>query len=169
MLAVRLTAPGVPDLYQGTEALRYLLVDPDNRVAARPRRARHARRSAPATLDGRAAWSEPGAPAARAVVLRRLLAARPRARWSGTPPLTPDEHLVAFARLDAAGEPAAVTIVPRVAARPAGIEVALPPGEWHHVLLDDEPAARRSLPSTRRSTRSPAIVLVRARSSSTAP
>ena len=59
MLAVRLTAPGVPDLYQGTEAFRYLLVDPDNRgepdhaalddLVARA-----------ATLDGRAAWAEEG-------------------------------------------------------------------------------------------------------------
>ena len=32
MLAVRLTAPGVADLYQGTEAFRYVLVDPDNRA-----------------------------------------------------------------------------------------------------------------------------------------
>ena len=32
MLAVRATAPGVPDVYQGTEAFRFLLVDPDNRL-----------------------------------------------------------------------------------------------------------------------------------------
>ncbi len=32
LLAVRLTAPGAADIYQGTEALRYLLVDPDNRT-----------------------------------------------------------------------------------------------------------------------------------------
>ena len=32
LLAVRLTSPGVPDLYQGTVSFTYSLVDPDNRV-----------------------------------------------------------------------------------------------------------------------------------------
>ena len=64
MLAVRLTAPGVADIYQGTEAFRYLLVDPDNRQPSPTtprstswwparRRARRAR-----------GWAEPGSPAA---------------------------------------------------------------------------------------------------------
>jgi (1->4)-alpha-D-glucan 1-alpha-D-glucosylmutase len=29
--AIKLTAPGVPDIYQGSEALNFSLVDPDNR------------------------------------------------------------------------------------------------------------------------------------------
>ena len=28
---IKLTAPGVPDIYQGSEALNFSLVDPDNR------------------------------------------------------------------------------------------------------------------------------------------
>ena len=29
---IKLTAPGVPDIYQGSEALNFSLVDPDNRL-----------------------------------------------------------------------------------------------------------------------------------------
>ena len=42
-LALKLTAPGVPDIYQGCELWDFSLVDPDNR---RPRRFRAARRAA---------------------------------------------------------------------------------------------------------------------------
>ena len=75
LLAVRLTAPGVADVYQGTEAFRYVLVDPDNR-APPDHDALDALVAEAAGLDGRAAWSEPDSPQARAVVIRRILAVR---------------------------------------------------------------------------------------------
>ena len=100
LLAVRLTAPGVADVYQGTEALRYLLVDPDNRTPPDHDALDELVASA-ASLDGRAAWAEPGSPAARAVVIRRLLGARHDLDLAGYAPLDAGEHLVAFARLDA--------------------------------------------------------------------
>ncbi|MEJ7722357.1 MAG: hypothetical protein WKF58_18850 [Ilumatobacteraceae bacterium] len=75
MLAVRCTAPGVPDVYQGTEAARFLLVDPDNR-AEPDRQTLDAVVAKAATLDLPTALAEPGAHCARAVVLTRLLALR---------------------------------------------------------------------------------------------
>ena len=63
MLAVRATAPGVPDVYQGTEAFRFLLVDPDNRHAARRGRARRARRRLAADVDGQGGVGRPASAA----------------------------------------------------------------------------------------------------------
>ena len=63
MLAVRCTAPGVPDVYQGTEAFRAVLVDPDNRT--------------PPDDDARSTCSSPGPPPSTA---RRRGPSRPRQR-----------------------------------------------------------------------------------------
>lgn len=168
MLAVRLTAPGVPDVYQGTEAFRLLLVDPDNRT--HPDAAELTslvERSV--GLDGAAAWAEPGSPAARAVVLRRLLAIRRRlsdvfgadGRYR---PLPASASLLAFARLDRRGMPRLITVVARAEAPIEGseidVELALPSGEWRHVLLDDEPPAQGSLDVGASLGRFPAVVLV---------
>ena len=137
MLAVRCTAPGVPDVYQGTEAFRALLVDPDNRTPPDDD-ALDALVARAAALDGPTAWAEPTAPAARAVVLRRLLdvrRARPGAFGpdAGYRPLgvddDHDESVVAFARLDPAGDAQVVTLVaagggPGRRRRPAARRVA---------------------------------------------
>ena len=82
LLAVRLTAPGVADVYQGTEAFRHVLVDPDNRTPP-DHDALDALVAEAAGLDGRVAWSEPGSPHARAVVIQRLLAVRRAQPLSG--------------------------------------------------------------------------------------
>ncbi len=74
-------------------------------------------------------------------MIRRLLGARHDLDLVGYAPLDAGEHLVGFARLDGSGEPALVTIVPRVVERPPGLTVDLPPGTWRHVLVDDEPDA----------------------------
>ena len=145
LLAVRCTAPGVPDVYQGTEAFRALLVDPDNRTPPDEDELDVLVDRA-ATLDGPTAWAESTAPAARAVVLRRLLAlrrAQPAAfgAEAGYLPLEvdddPDEAVVAFARLDATGAAQVVTVVARSAVPNATVD--LPPGEWRHVLDDEAP------------------------------
>jgi (1->4)-alpha-D-glucan 1-alpha-D-glucosylmutase len=160
MLAVRLSAPGVADVYQGTEAFRYLLVDPDNRtppdyeeLAALVARA--------AKLDGRAAWAEQGSPAARSVTMQRLLGFRVQLDITGYRPLAVDDHLLAFARLDRRGEPALVTIVPRVVERPRGLTVELPPGSWHDVLVDGQPDISRVVDVDSALDTFPAIVLTR--------
>jgi (1->4)-alpha-D-glucan 1-alpha-D-glucosylmutase len=140
MLAVRLTAPGVADIYQGTEAFRYLLVDPDNR--------------APPDYD-----DQPPSP--RAFMMRRVLRVRQEVELGGYVPLPSNEALVAFARLDGAGEPVLVTIVPRVVERSPGLAVSLPPGGWRHVLVDDLADASGALDVDEALDAFPAIVLVR--------
>ena len=137
-----------------------MLVDPDNRtppdVADLDALVERA-----AVLDGRAAWAEPESPAARAVTIRRLLDVRRTVHLAGYAEVGADEQLIAFARLDADGAPALVTIVPRAVDRPTGLHVDLPPGTWRHVLLDDEPDARERLDVDAALSAFPAVVLVR--------
>lgn len=157
MLVVRLTAPGVADIYQGTEAFRYVLVDPDNRVEP-DHVALDDLVARAAGMDGRAAWHEDGAPAARAVAIGRVLAVRHRLELDGYVPIAAGADLIAFARTDPTGEAVLVTVVPRGTA--AGT-VELPPGPWRHVLLDDEPDAEGSLDVAAPLAAFPAIVLTR--------
>lgn len=132
---VKITAPGVPDFYQGTELWDLSLVDPDNRrpvdfelrsrllaglaaeIDARPDRAGLAAELARKPEDGRV----------KLYVIRQALACR-RARaalFAGGEyrPLDAEgplaEHVCAFARVDAGD--AAITLVPRLLAR-RGVE-----------------------------------------------
>jgi (1->4)-alpha-D-glucan 1-alpha-D-glucosylmutase len=155
MLVVRLTAPGVPDIFQGTEAFRYVLVDPDNR-AEPDHAALDELVGRAAAMDGRAAWREDGAPAARSVAIGRVLAARHRLELDGYVPIDAGPELLAFARTDPSGDPVLVTIVPRAG---AGGTVQLPPGRWRHVLLDGEPDVEGSLAVAAPLAAFPAIVL----------
>ena len=169
MLAIRLTAPGVPDLYQGTEAFRYLLVDPDNR-AEPDHAALDALVERAATIDGRAAWSEEGAPAARAVLIQRVLTYRHTLDLAAYEPVDAGPDLVAFARTDPTGTPVLLTIVARspFPRRIVGLEptshrenrvVRLPPGPWRHLLLDDEPEVEGTCDVDTALAAFPAIVL----------
>lgn len=143
---LKLAAPGVPDLYQGTELWNLSLVDPDNR---RPVDFA-ARRRLLASLDGADAAAvltraDEGLPKlwliARALDLRRR---RPETLAAGAS-YTPVEaaggrasHVVAFLR----GE-AVLAVLPRLVLRLArtggwsATALPLPPGRWHNVL-DDE-------------------------------
>lgn len=162
MLAVRLTAPGVGDVYQGTECFRYVLVDPDNRIepdtdALRDVVARAGR------LDGPAAWAEDGAAAARAVVLRRCLHARravgPLTGYQPVPVVGPDAgDVVAFVRLDAAGAPVLVTVVSRRGEAPIDATAAVP-GPWRSVLDDGADVIEDALAVGAALARFPAAVL----------
>ncbi len=183
MLAVRLTAPGVPDLYQGTEALRYVLVDPDNRTEP-DWDALDTLVDRAASLDGPASWAEPGAPAARAVLINRVLAARRALDLAGYAPVPAPPGLVAFARLDSAGAPVLVTCVSRASRRASEQEAAvspasepraavsraspvvsgtveLPGGAWRSLLDDDVPVLDGALDAAGALARFPAVVLVR--------
>ncbi|MBA3605956.1 MAG: hypothetical protein H0W46_08310, partial [Acidimicrobiia bacterium] len=148
LLAIRLTAPGVADVYQGTEAFRFVLTDPDNReepehddLAGLVDRA--------ARLDGPGAWAEPAASAARAVVIGRTLAARRRAgNLTGYQPLAvvgPDaEQVIASARTDPEGVPVLITAIARTGCAAVEATLPLPPGDWRLVLVDAaEPASTR--------------------------
>jgi (1->4)-alpha-D-glucan 1-alpha-D-glucosylmutase len=133
-----LTAPGIPDVYQGTELWDYSLVDPDNR---RPVDFDERRRA----LDTLAAapWDTTlatGAPKMR-VVARALAVRRARPEWFGEgepgryEPLDAcgpaAGHVVAFARGGGA-----LTVTPRLTvglARAGGwaaTTLELPPGTW---------------------------------------
>jgi (1->4)-alpha-D-glucan 1-alpha-D-glucosylmutase len=158
MLVVRLTGPGVADVYQGTEAFRYLLVDPDNRVEP-DHEALDALVERATALDGRAAWAEPGAPAARAVVMTRLLPTV--AGLTGHLPIDAPEELVAFARNGPEGEPQLVTVVSRAGVGAPDAVVDVPPGRWRHALVDDLPDAAERLAVDEPLGAFPAIVLVR--------
>ncbi len=153
LLAVRLTAPGVPDLYQGTVSFTYSLVDPDNRVEPDWDERRALVETAGA-LDGPSAWLGDDVEAAKAVVITRTLATRRRraeafGRSAGYTPLTvTGAHagdVLAFARTAPTGsdepgdrQPVVVTVVATRSVEAWGdTAVGLPAGTWRNVLADD--------------------------------
>jgi (1->4)-alpha-D-glucan 1-alpha-D-glucosylmutase len=136
---LKLTSPGVPDVYQGTELWDLSLVDPDNR---RPVdydvRARLLEKVRGASGAEALAWADDGAPKLW-LIARALEARRRRAAAFGTgagagyEPLAADgekaKHAVAYVR---GGE--AVVVVPRLAVGLGGnwgdTSLTLPPGRW---------------------------------------
>ena len=144
-LAIRLTAPGVADLYQGTVAFTYSLVDPDNRVEPDwdERRALVGRAG---SLDGPAAWSGDEIEAAKAVVITRTLALRRRrlaafgADASYVPLEATGAHrdaVIAFPRADGDGAGVVTVVATRTVDDWADTSVVLPSGSWRNVLHDD--------------------------------
>jgi (1->4)-alpha-D-glucan 1-alpha-D-glucosylmutase len=115
---LRLTSPGVPDTYQGTETEQLVLVDPDNR---RP-----------------VAFAGDGSLKFRVTrTALRLRRDRPEL-FAGYRPLDAPGHLVAFAR----GADRLAVVVTRLTlvatadarAEVPDVPVALPPGPWHDLL-----------------------------------
>lgn len=135
-LAIKLTAPGVPDIYQGTEFWDFSLVDPDNRrppdFAARATALRDI--AAGSTPDPRD-WRQ-GVPKMR--LLRAGLSARqaqPSLFARGSFDLLPAagaqaNHVVAFARKD--DRSACLTMVPRFtsALLPSTDSILVPEEAW---------------------------------------
>jgi (1->4)-alpha-D-glucan 1-alpha-D-glucosylmutase len=136
-LVLKLTCPGVPVLYQGTELWDHHLVDPDNRRAVDYDR-RHA-----ALRDGSV---DPDSGALKLQVAARVLDLRrrrpddlaPAARYTPLTPVGPAAgHAVTFCRGGGV-----VVVVPRLVRRLqlAGgwgdTTLALPGGGWHDVLAD---------------------------------
>jgi (1->4)-alpha-D-glucan 1-alpha-D-glucosylmutase len=127
-LLLKLTTPGVPDVYQGDELWRLSMVDPDNRRAVDFQE----RRTALASLDS-------GAPVDRTNIklhlIRRALAlraARPEPFAGAYNPLPADDRLCAFTR--GAHEILAVAAIREPT---AGATFALPAeatGEWRNAL-----------------------------------
>jgi len=147
---IKITAPGVPDFYQGTELWDLSLVDPDNR---RPvdwklrRRLLDELEHALATTSDRAAlahelWRRKDDARVKLFVVREALALR-RARPAlfaagGYRPLEARgalaEHVCAFARV---GEDAAVvTVVPRLLARRGRGAAPLGDEYWGDTTVD---------------------------------
>ncbi len=150
---IKLTVPGVPDIYQGCEWLNFCLVDPDNRrpvdFALRQKmlealqtldgqsveqRTTHTRALAEAWEDGRA----------KLLVTRTALALR--GRWPevfqngkyGRLPVSGEQafHVCAYARMD--GPRKVLTVAPRFFAQLLGNSPALPLGVpvWGNTTVD---------------------------------
>lgn len=142
---LKLTAPGVPDIYQGTEIWDLSLVDPDNRRPVDY----ELRRNLLAALDGAApeailARMDEGLP--KLWVIRQALALRRRhPEWFGPNGAyqvlnasgVAAGHVVAFTRAGSAA-----SVVPRYPVRLSGAwrdtAIALPPGRWRNVLTGEE-------------------------------
>ena len=150
---VKLTAPGVPDVYQGSELWDLSLVDPDNRRPVDYALRRRLLAELPA-LDAEAIWAriEHGLP--KLHVTREALHLRRRrpdafgARGSYEP-LAADGaragHVVGYLRGDAVA-----AVVPRLVLGLRGdwadTSLDLPPGRWLNVLTGDHlPGGRVTL------------------------
>jgi (1->4)-alpha-D-glucan 1-alpha-D-glucosylmutase len=114
-LLLKLTVPGVPDIYQGDELLCLSLVDPDNRRAV--------------DWDERRAALDDPPPKLRLILRALALRAERPAAFSGTyDPLPAGSDAVAFVRGD--------DVVAGALLRGAPISLALPAGKWRDVLGD---------------------------------
>ncbi|MBD3336106.1 MAG: malto-oligosyltrehalose synthase [Candidatus Eisenbacteria bacterium] len=141
---IKLTAPGVPDIYQGTELWDFSLVDPDNR---RPVDFAHRARLVE-EIDGLSPeeildYTAEGLP--KLLVIRQVLQARRNRPGSFEPgagyrPLAADGekaiHVVAYQR----GEDA-VTVAPRLVMGLGGdwsdTRIELPRGRWRNELTGE--------------------------------
>lgn len=142
---LKLTSPGVPDIYQGTELWSLDLVDPDNRRpvdwAERARLLDEVRTLSP---EGILARADEGLP--KLVVIHRALELRRRRpelfdqRGRYLPLLAHGEHADRVVAFERGG--GAVTVVPRlVSLLPRElwhVTVPLPPGAWRNVITGDE-------------------------------
>ena len=116
-LLLKLTVPGIPDIYQGDELLSLSLVDPDNRRPVDWEERRAALADPPPKLD----------------LIRRALALRarrPEAFSGAYEPLRAGPDAVAFVR---GGEVLAAALL-----RGEPVELQLPAGEWRDVLAERE-------------------------------
>ncbi len=126
-VALKLTSPGVPDIYQGDEMPLRALVDPDNRrpVDWQLRRER---------LDGVAAGDPPDAQTLKLWLIWTLLELRrrrPEAFVGSYEPVAAGDRVVAFVR--------GAAVLVAVATRPeVAVEAAAADGDWNKVLGGDE-------------------------------
>jgi (1->4)-alpha-D-glucan 1-alpha-D-glucosylmutase len=134
-LLLKLTVPGVPDIYQGDELLALSLVDPDNRRrvdwARRRELLAEIRRGAPPTDETRKLWL-----IVRALTLRSR---RPDAFAGGYAPLAAGDDAVAFVRGDGVLAAAALRGEPAAS-------VDVPAGTWRDVLAGGERRLAGPLP-----------------------
>jgi (1->4)-alpha-D-glucan 1-alpha-D-glucosylmutase len=125
-LVLRLTSPGVPDIYNGDELPYFALVDPDNRRPVDW----DARRAALASRDA------PGGDSTKLHVIREALALRRRRPGAfaggGYEPLSADANTVAYRR--------GRDVVVAVPVRGDEPEVDLPRGRWRNLLEGVEDA-----------------------------
>jgi (1->4)-alpha-D-glucan 1-alpha-D-glucosylmutase len=126
-LLLKLTVPGLPDVYQGDELLALSLVDPDNRRAVDWQRRRE-------RLDALRSGAEPTDDTRKLWVVWRALdlrARRPEAFAGGYEPLDAGPDACAFVR---GGDVVAAVVV---RGDGAGVTVELPAGRWRDALAGD--------------------------------
>ncbi len=127
-IVLKLTVPGVPDIYQGDEMPLRALVDPDNRRAVDW----EWHRAMLARLQG---GSPPDRQTRKLWLTARLLSLRirrPAAFAAGYRPLSAGENALAFLR----GEEVLVAVATRASAPPGALEAV--GGRWRDVLHGDE-------------------------------
>jgi (1->4)-alpha-D-glucan 1-alpha-D-glucosylmutase len=144
---VKLTSPGVPDVYQGTELWALHLVDPDNR---RPVDYEERRRALAAVkaLTATAIWRRADEGLPKIWVVHQALQLRQRkpdtfsaqGSYTAVPAAGPlGEHVVAYLRGDDV-----MTVVPRLVLGAGGswanTTITLTPGTWRNVLTGAEVA-----------------------------
>jgi len=131
-LLLKLTAPGVPDIYQGDELPYRALVDPDNR---RPLDWGWHQAMLQRVMGG----SPPVAQTRKMLLILRLLGLRGRRpelfSRGAYEPLETDLGALAFTR---GGEVLVVVALPRAAGRGLEASVATPPGRWRDLLRGEE-------------------------------
>jgi (1->4)-alpha-D-glucan 1-alpha-D-glucosylmutase len=145
---LKLTAPGIPDIYQGTELWSLTLVDPDNRrpvdFGLRRRLLEEIRTATPEQMLARA---DEGLP--KLWVIQRTLAAAPRPEDCYQPIQAEGAHaerVVAFARGGTR-----VTVIPRLAQSLHGgwgeTALTLPSGDaqWRNVFTGETHSGRTPL------------------------
>nr|WP_310617521.1 malto-oligosyltrehalose synthase [Pantoea cypripedii] len=108
---IKLLAPGVPDIYQGSEAPNFSLVDPDNRQPVDFARLAQLLTSHPPQPDN---WLSGQLKQQMIATLLPLRQQHPQLFLAGDylPLAASSEHLIAFARVDA--QAALIVVVPRL-------------------------------------------------------
>ncbi|PYO93286.1 MAG: malto-oligosyltrehalose synthase [Gemmatimonadetes bacterium] len=141
---VKLTAPGIPDLYQGSELWSHTLVDPDNRrpvdYGLRRRLLEEIQSATPEQVQARA---DQGAP--KLWLIQRALRTRPAGCYE---PLRAEgpytDNVLAFGRGGAL-----ITVVPRLAQSLHGgwseTVLPLPEGQWRNVFTEELHSGRDRL------------------------
>lgn len=140
---IKLTAPGVPDIYQGTELWSLSLVDPDNRgpVDHEERRRLLKDLAAAPAPEEILARMDSGLP--KLWVIRQALRLRDRLQGGYAPLPAKGEragHVFAFSRDDSRGTEV-VAVVPRLVMGLGGdwgdTSLELPPGRWRNELTGE--------------------------------
>lgn len=134
---LKLTIPGVPDIYQGAESWDFSLVDPDNRRPVDFARRREALTQATASRDRALTGEDVLSGFAKTAAIQRLLGLRRERPALFAAPYealgTEDDGLVAFMRGERGDRLVIVAHRFPGGAAPAGT-VALPEGRYHDVL-----------------------------------
>ena len=140
-LLLKLTVPGVPDVYQGDELIDLSLVDPDNR---RPVDWDERRAALAALQDG----AEPTRETLKLHVIARALQLRGRrpevfAAGGAYTPIEAGPDVVAFSR----GDDAAVVVVVALRGGAEGVTIDLPDGPYRDMLSGAERALGAGTPA----------------------